>query len=370
MFILYRYLAKAIALPTLAVTAVALALFSTTRFIRLLERAVENGIGSEVFTVLLLNMPAYLAEVLPLGLYLGVILGIGKLYSENEITAMISSGVPNRVLYIGVLVPAAVTTLILWAIMLWLAPLSSSKADEMWRILAAQTSYDLIQTGEFNDIDKNGKILYVEGQSDQGDLSGLFFGDPARMQFIWSNSATLIQNQDDKARYFRFNQGIQFIGVPGSGSNKENGNGNGNDNNNSSRSTFESQSIQISSPQPQGKPNKAHLMTNAELLAQDTRWNITELIYRLLFPLIALVLAILGLAFARTKPRQGRFTMVLPAIIAYSVYTVMLSGSIRPVYRSQAPYFTAMWWVHLLFLALAGLIILWPQLTFRLRRTR
>ncbi|MDO7674441.1 MAG: LptF/LptG family permease, partial [Reinekea forsetii] len=103
MFILYRYLAKAIALPTLAVTAVALALFSTTRFIRLLERAVENGIGSEVFTVLLLNMPAYLAEVLPLGLYLGVILGIGKLYSENEITAMISSGVPNRVLYIGVL---------------------------------------------------------------------------------------------------------------------------------------------------------------------------------------------------------------------------------------------------------------------------
>jgi hypothetical protein len=33
-----------------------------------------------------------------------------------------------------------------------------------------------------------------------------------------------------------------------------------------------------------------------------------------LLPPIALELAMLGLAFARTKPRQGRFTMVLPAI--------------------------------------------------------
>jgi lipopolysaccharide export system permease protein len=355
MFILYRYLAKSIALPSLAVTAVALALFTTPRFISLLERAVENGVGSEVFTVLLLKMPTYLAEVLPLGFYLGVILGIGKLYSENEITAMISSGVPNHVLYIGVLVPAAVTTALLWAIMLWLAPFSSTKADELWRVLAAKTSFDLIQTGEFNSIDKDGKILYVENQSDQDGLTGLFYGDPARMQFIWSQSATLIQNQTDKARYFRLNEGVQFIGAPNSDS--------------SNRSTFASQSMLISSPQPQGKPNKAHLLTNTELLAQGIRWNITEFLYRLLFPPIVLVLAILGLAFARTKPRQGRFTMVLPAVFTYSVYTIILSASIRPVYRSQAPYFTAMWWVHLLFLALAGLIICWPQLLTRLRRT-
>ena len=354
MFILYRYLAKAIALPTLAVTAVALALFTTTRFIRLLERAVENGIGSEVFTVLLLKMPAYLAEVLPLGLYLGVILGIGKLYSENEITAMISSGVPNRVLYIGVMIPAALTTVLLWAIMLWLAPISEAKADAMWRILAAKTSYDLIQPGEFNRIDKNGKILYVEGQSDQGGLRGLFYGDPERMQFIWSQSAQLIQNKEYEARYFGFSDGVQFIGKPTETNDK---------------STFESQSLLISSPPPPGQSNKAHLMTNAELFAKATRWNITEFLYRLLLPPITLVLAILGLAFARTKPRQGRFTMVLPAIFTYSVYTVMLSASVRPVYRSQAPYFSAMWWVHLLFLALAGLIIIWPQLLARLRRT-
>jgi len=350
--ILYRYFAKTIALPTLAITSIALAVFSTTRLISILERAVESGIGAEAFLILLLSFPGYLTQVLPLGLFLGVILGVGKLYADQEITALISSGVPNKTLYLGVLIPALGVCMLLWANTLWLAPMSSSKVDEMWRTLTSQTSFDLIKTGEFNKLNNEGMALYVEDQNASSNPTGLFFGDPANMQFLWADSASLNKRNTFNARYFTFIDGYQYIGGPNTASEK---------------TAFDTYSIKIIEPPPSKPRDKAHLLSNKELLERGTRWHTTEFLDRLLWPPIAMVLAVLGLAFSRTKPRQGRFRMVLPAIFTYSIYTVMLSASIRPVYRNQAPYFTAMWWVHLLFLAFAVLLIVWPQISFKTR---
>lgn len=353
--VIYRYIAKSIFVPTLAITVVALALFSTTRFVGILENAVANGIGSEVFFFLFLNYPAYISEVLPLGLYLGTILGLGKLYAEQEVTSMVASGIGQRTLITATLIPAAVICIILWFISLWLAPYSSNKADELWRSLISRTSFDLIQPNVFNPLSSDGAVLYVEDTSRKqtdSTIQGLFFGDPDSKSFIWSESAVLDTADITQPRYFNFVDGVQISGVPGS-------------DNAFQIIEFQSQSVRISEPDKKARPDKAHLYSNQELLDRGGRWLHTELLSRILMPPIALVLGFLGFAFARTKPRQGRFRMVLPAIVTYSVYTIALSASIRPVYRNQAPMFSALWWVHLLFIGFALLIIYWPQLQFR-----
>ncbi|MDX1353196.1 MAG: LptF/LptG family permease, partial [Thiomicrorhabdus sp.] len=268
-------------MPTLAITVIAMALFSTTRFVGILERAVSSGIGKEVFVLFFLNYPGYLLEVLPLGLYLGVILGIGKLYADNEITAILASGTSFKTLLIGVLIPAFIATVLLWMVSLWLAPMSANKGDEMWRTLTSRTSFDLIEIGEFNSLNKNGMTLYVEDRGGrENTLTHIFFGDPSTKQFIWSSTAKLDTGDPDQARYFTFNDGLQLRGSPAT---------------QSEITRFSSQSIKIVEPPKQNRADKAHLFSNKELLDKGTRWTKTELLYRVLMPPMAIVLAVLGL---------------------------------------------------------------------------
>jgi lipopolysaccharide export system permease protein len=91
-----------------------------------------------------------------------------------------------------------------------------------------------------------------------------------------------------------------------------------------------------------------------------------ELQWRLSIPLSAFVLMLLALPLSYTRPRQSRYTNLLPAILLYIVYVNLLFVSRNWLEIKMVPIALGMWWVHAVLLLIAG-SLLFLQKHFQLR---
>jgi lipopolysaccharide export system permease protein len=80
---------------------------------------------------------------------------------------------------------------------------------------------------------------------------------------------------------------------------------------------------------------------------------IAELAWRLGMPLLVPIIVCLAIPLSRVNPRQGRFMHILPSILIYLAYLVLLSSVKRAQESGSLPVWANVWWVHLLFALLA-----------------
>ena len=76
-----------------AVTLILLVVALTSRFIQYLSQAVAGELASDVlFLLMFYRLPDFLLVILPLALFLGILLAYGRMYADNEMVILISSG--------------------------------------------------------------------------------------------------------------------------------------------------------------------------------------------------------------------------------------------------------------------------------------
>ena len=93
-FIIERYIIKEALQNFLAVVAVLLLIYLSNRFVRYLADAAAGEIDSGViFQLLMLKLTANSVILLPLALYLGILLALGRLYRDSEIIALQAGGI-------------------------------------------------------------------------------------------------------------------------------------------------------------------------------------------------------------------------------------------------------------------------------------
>ena len=114
--ILSRYLLREVLVAWLAVTAVLLVILLTNQLASVLARAAEGGFPRAVVLDLVgLGVVRNLAVLLPVGLLLGVMLALGRLYHDSEMTAVVACGVePLRIYAPIALLALAVAMLVGW----------------------------------------------------------------------------------------------------------------------------------------------------------------------------------------------------------------------------------------------------------------
>jgi lipopolysaccharide export system permease protein len=82
-----------------------------------------------------------------------------------------------------------------------------------------------------------------------------------------------------------------------------------------------------------------------------------ELQWRLAIPLSLPFLVLIAVPLSAVDPRQGRFGKMLPALLLYLGYFLLLLASRRVMEDGKLPSFVGLWWVHLVMLVVGtGLI--------------
>jgi LPS export ABC transporter permease LptG/LPS export ABC transporter permease LptF len=150
---------------------------------RLFELLVQAAKGpGVVLELFVLSLPPILVLSVPFGVLVGILVGLGRLSSDNEMIAMRSAGVSSRILVPPVLIFASGAMLFSGACALWLNPLAVRAEYKILNTVAASRLTADVQPRVFEDQFTNDKtVLYVNDVKPENgpvvEWNGVFIAD-------------------------------------------------------------------------------------------------------------------------------------------------------------------------------------------------
>jgi lipopolysaccharide export system permease protein len=346
---LERYLLRETAFSWLGVTLVLLAIMLATRFARFLGQAAQGRLPEELlFQVAGLSSLQYLIILTPISLLLAVMIALGRLYRDQEVTAMLACGAPLSVLYRPCLWLAAGVALLTALLAFELGPWAGRTADALVADAARANRYNPFEAGRFKSVPAAGAVLYTGRLSDDGHDIEQFFGvqvdDRGQESVLVAEYGRSDADPVTGERILSLSQGHRYAGSPGTGDFEIIG--------------FDRLTTRIAPPQFSELSGKRKLASTESLWQSRSSEDLAELNFRLAVPVSVLVLVLLAVPLSHVKPRSGRYGRLVIGVVLYLVYSQLITLGQVWIAKGQVPPEIGIWWVHLLFAGLAGVMIL------------
>jgi lipopolysaccharide export system permease protein len=352
--IIFRYLSKQILQIVAVVTSVLLVVALTGRFIQYLGDAVAGEKAPDILLLLMLyRIPEFLLVIIPLALFLAIILAFGRMYADNEMVILMSSGFSQKRLLLNSLGVASIIMVLVAGISLYLAPEGLRNGEQLKLSQNQLTEVDLIVAGQFQTFGGGERVTYTErvGMGSQGDRelqnvfvaltpSGQTSGEPPRI--IIADSARPKIDEETGARFMRLDSVLQYDGTPGAAD--------------FSIGQFDAQAILLPAPEEFEEVLEESTLGTLALIGSPDIAHQAEMQWRISVLLLIPVITLIAVPMSRVKPRQGRYSKLFPAALIYVAYFISLEFCRDRIAEGELDPAIGLWWVHLVFVAL-GVIL-------------
>lgn len=347
--IIRRYLGSQVLATTTAVAGLLTVILLSSRVMQFFERAVNGKIAVNLLTaVLWYRLPGFLELILPLGLFMGLLLALGRLYLDNEMAILSAAGVgPARLL--RWLTPSILLVTVLTAMLsLWLSPRGNAEADRLYAEQANRNTFELIQPGRFQRVGE--RMLYADLGPDKSVLRDVHMlevkpgaaGEGDHQIILKAREGRRVSDPE-LGDAIELRQGERWDVRAGDGAYQ--------------RIHFERYRLRFhvdEAPESQGLMTSVH--TPALLMRLDEPAARAEWGWRWSMICLVPVVALLALPLARVNPRQGRYLKLLPSIVLYLSYVLFLVAIKNGVEKGEL-HAASFWGVHALYLTLALVLL-------------
>lgn len=345
---LARYLSRE-ALRACVMTLAVLVAITLALFLGELLGDIAEGqvLASTLGKLLLLRVPEALTLTAPLALAVGVLMSLGELAQNEELTVVRASGLgPAKVLRIVLAVGVAWAAGVA-AIAGWVSPWSEQQTSELAERMADELLVARIRPGQFQTLAGGRLSVYVrEADLATGRLNGVFvhYTEDERIETVVARSGRLSIHPETGRRVLSLRHGMHLghaetpAGLP------------------LRRIEFDRNDIELPvATQPRSRdPMKSR--SPVELVRDDSAAAGLELQRRLMPAVISLVLPLFALPITLSGARGSRFGVVLVVIVIYLVYSNV--GNLLLV-RAGAGSWPGIWPLHAAALALAAVPVAW-----------
>lgn len=337
MKILNRYILREVLLTWFAVTAVLLFILLTNQFARVLGKAATGELPREAVLILLgLTSIQFLTVLIPVALLLAIMLGLGRMYRDSEMVAILACGIGSIRLYRPLILLAAVLAMTIGWLATTVTPWSLRLA-EITRYAAQETmEFGSLEPGRFHS-DSDGKtVFFAEAVEEDGTLSNVFIQrrNKDNVEVSVSRKGALTEADENGWRTMLLFDGKRYEGVPGSPV--------------FNLMEFAEEGVPLRPAMTKVKLDKTEMLPFDALIGSDDPVLMAELQWRLSGPVMIFVLTLLAVPMARTNPRQGRYAKILFAILVYMLYSNMLGISRSWLEDGRIHPLLGMLWVHVL----------------------
>lgn len=314
--ILTKYLIKETLKSQLAILFILLVIFLAQQLVRVLGSAVNGNVPVDVILPLLgLGMPTMAQLMLPLSLFLALLLTLGRLYSESEITVMQACGIgPNALVKVG-LILSIVTAAIAAYNSLYLTPWALKKQVEVVENAKANPSASAITPGQFISSNNGNFVLFVDKvKGDQ--LSDIYLFQTRQVGKVKPSVIVAEQGNfsttKDGSQTLALKNGERFEGsavLP------------------EFRVTHFQDYLAFLAFNP-AKAEEADLdMQDSNALLKNSSANAkAELQWRISLFLAVPLMMLIAIPLSKVNPRQGRFAKIIPALLLYLIYFLLQSS--------------------------------------------
>ena len=300
-----------------------------SRIVGYFEQAAEGNIDPGIIlSVISLRFPDFITLLIPLSFFLGLLITIGRLNSEGEIHGYFSAGLSKFNLIKFLLPQAFIFFFITLVLSLYIAPYTKNLSKDLLVIDSFEEQIDAIQSDEIVSLDDGG-FLYVQ-TADEGLIKGvkLFQVDEDNSFIVISDE--LLTTEKDKTFELNLKNG-SFYGGLFSESSKI-------------ISNFNNFNFEIDKNMSQSNDlTLTKLFDYSSASDQATfQWNIS-------IPITILILLLYGIYISSSKPREGKFSFMLPGMLIYVSYLSLLILGREFISDNPGSIFN-LWFIHGLFI--------------------
>lgn len=282
----------------------------------------------------------YLPLIMPLGLMLGLLLSVGRLYRDSEMPVLTSIGVgPARMLrpLMMLVVPFV---LVIAACSLWLGPWARQYSQQMIEVGQRSLLVAGLEPGRFVELPGGGGVVYANAMSNDGTRLGRVFiyrQQEGRMDITSARTGTLAV--EDTTRYLTLEDGFRVEGPMDGGRDFR-------------LMRYASNEVRLPDAESRDLDEDPELLPTTALLGDGRAEARAQLHFRIAPPLLALAFALLAVPLARSPPRQARWGRILMGLLAYVFgVNLMLLGT-NGLAAGRLPAAAGLWWLLLPLLAL------------------
>jgi lipopolysaccharide export system permease protein len=244
------------------------------------------------------------------------------------------------------------------ALSLKVAPAASGRVLELRSEALRAGQFSPITSGKFRSFGGGSTVVYAQGAEKDGTLTRVFVerdrGD--HVEVALAQRATHKYTEDGDLQIITLYDGERYEGIPGERRFRI--------------VRFAENTIPVRLPALSDGAVAMQGLPTAQLLRSRDPAQRAELNFRMAFPVMTLLLAIIAVPLARLRPRQGRYARVGFAVLIFFVYINLIIAGKVWIVRGTMPAWLGLWWVHAVVGLLAFVILQVPRWLARARYRR
>jgi len=356
--VLDKMIAKDLLVTLFSVWTVLVVIIVSRKFINVLDLAIKGQVANEtLLTILGLKTIVVSVNFLPAALFMTVLMVLGRMYRDQEMSAVSSAGGGSATIYRAVFLLVFPLALLAVGLALYVSPWAAATMEQIIHKDGENADIRGIAAGRFSEYSQGDLVFYVESitadktmhkvfvQNRQNGIPGIINAESARMKDL------------PDGRFVVFEQGRRTQGQPGEL--------------NFIVEEFVEYAVRL-------EDKISEVTYPKEAVTSDFLWHstvkrdIAELQRRYSIPVGILLLSFLAVPLAQVSPRGGVYGNVLAGFLIYFIYGNLGSVNQSWVIRGAIVPWLGLLWVNVL-LFLTGTFLLariygWKWLILKLKK--
>jgi lipopolysaccharide export system permease protein len=319
-----RYVVKGVSRPIVGAfvgLSVVVLVFYATR--GLAQAAAEHLPFATIALLTMLRLGIFVDILLPVSMFLGIVVGLGRMQVSYEVIAMAALGTGLRRILFATLIPTIVVAILVTGFSSAFRPWAYSSIYEIQAELAVRLDLSLIETGRFQALSDEW-LVFAEGRR-----NGVLQNVLVRQRDAAYDSllrAPLLHQEVGAGgeRRLVFSGGVNLYRFTLPGMADWTG-------------RFEQVTFTFTPPPPPTREQLRRAMPMEYLVASEDPIEKAELQWRLHSPFGVIVLAFAALPLSRINPRHGQSARVLGGTLFVTLYLSVLGVLINWVEQGRIP---------------------------------
>jgi len=290
----------------LAALAVIVVIIVSRKFIKILAKAIEGEVSTHaILAILGLKTIVAMVSLLPAAAFIAVIMVLGRMYRDQEMSAIASAGGGVALLYRAVFMLMFPLSLFAMELSLVTAPWANATIQEMLHKDAQSAGTRSIAAGRFSEYKQGELVIYVEDIDAHKVMHKVFVQTRQKGKLGIINAETASFQDLPAGRFFVFENGERVQGEPGQLD--------------FIIEKFAEYAVRIQLPET-AVNLVLESITSQRLMETRSIVDIAEVQRRLSIPLSILVLSALAIPLAQISPRGGVYGNLFTAFLVYFSY--------------------------------------------------
>ncbi|MDP1870364.1 MAG: LPS export ABC transporter permease LptF [Gallionella sp.] len=326
------------------VFAILLGIVVISQLIRFLGEAVSGKLAVDgVLALLGFSALNYLPVLLSMSLFISILLTLSRCYRDSEMVVWFSAGIGLTRWIRPVALFAAPVVTVIALLSLVLSPWAMKRADDFKAQLESRDELATLTPGVFRESGQSDRVYFVETVDvGNGRIGNIFVRSVQNSQMgTMVAREGLQQTMPNGDRFLVLLNGTRYEGTPGERDYRI--------------VEFERYAMRIDSAASKQLLPNVRTLSTLELWRNPTRWNLSELEWRLGLPISAAVLSLLAISLSYVNPRAGRSFNLVLAMVLYMLYSNMISVTNAWVGQGKLSPGIGLWGIHALMLLITGL---------------